>query len=75
MLEGILKQRDEDERCYGGGVIIGNLDVGLDLHAVGDTDAHQFDVTLYKLHLLTEGSVLVTIVIQHMAQQFAQFLH
>ena len=41
----------------------------------GETDAHQFDVVADEVHLLVQGDAVLLIVIQHMAQQSAQFLH
>lgn len=75
MLEGILYEGNKDERSYFRTAVRSDVYLCFHTDVGGETDAHQFDVVADEVHLLVQGDEVLLIVIQHMAQQSAQFLH
>ena len=75
MLEGILYEGNKDERSYFSTAVRSDVYLCFHTDVGGETDAHQFDVVADEVHLLVQGDEVLLIVIQHMAQQSAQFLH
>ena len=75
MLEGILYEGNKDERSYFSTAVWSDVYLCFHTDVGGETDAHQFDVVADEVHLLVQGDEVLLIVIQHMAQQSAQFLH
>ena len=75
VLEGVLDERDEDERSYLGAAFGTDVEMGLDGHVGREPDAHQGDVVADEVHLLVQRYEVLLVVVEDVAQQSAQFLH
>ena len=66
MLEGVLDERDEQQRRH---VLVRIAEVRLELHVdrLGQTDLHQIDVVLKEQHLLAQLHTLTLIIVEHVS--------
>ena len=74
MFEGILYEGDENEWGNLRAAVGADIDLCLYGYVGGKTDTHQFDVVADEIHLFAQCDVILLIVVEHMAQQAAQFL-
>lgn len=74
MFEGILDQRDKEHGCH---LLLGVLDseLGVNLHRLRESDAHQLDIVLHKLHLVSNRNGGLLVVIEDMTQHLRQLLY
>ena len=55
-------------------VLVVDVDVGLDAHVLIDPDFHQLDIVLDKRHLFLQRHKILLIIVEQVAQHFAQFV-
>ena len=74
MLESILDQGDEKERCHLG-FRCGGRYVGREFHMFRQADAHQFHIVPDEIEFLLQRNHRLAAVVEHVAEQAAQVVH
>lgn len=75
VLESILDERDKDKGGDERPAVGRDIELGGHADVGGEPDAHEFDVIADEVHFFAEGDVGLLVVIQHVAEELAEFLH
>ena len=75
MFEGILNERNENQRGYLLRTVGSNLQFRMEMHMGSQSDAHQLNVAADKLYLLGQRYSVLLVVVEHMAEQATKLLY